>query len=44
MNGCSRSIALHEKDWRNNIVAVVTRNRAIDDSLKKQIKNQTFYS
>ena len=32
-----RSLTLEE-----NIVAVITQDRAIDTNLKKQIKNQTF--
>ena len=27
-----------------NIVAVITQDRVIDDNLKKQIKNQTLYT
>ena len=32
-----RSLTLEE-----NIVAVITQDRVIDDNLKKQMKNQTF--
>ena len=32
-----RSLALEE-----NIVAVITQDRVIDDNLKRQIKNRTF--
>ena len=32
-----RSLTLEE-----NIVAVITQDRVIDDNLKRQIKNQTF--
>ena len=34
-----RSLTLEE-----NIVAVITQDRVIDDNLKKQIKNQTLYT
>ena len=30
--------------WRKNIVAVTTQDRVINDNLKKQIKNRTFYT
>ena len=34
-----RSLTLEE-----NIVAVITQDRVIDDNLKRQIKNRTLYS
>ena len=34
-----RSLTLEE-----NIVAVITQDRVIDDNLKKQIKNQTLFT
>ena len=30
--------------WRKNTVAVTTQDRVINDNLKKQIKNRTFYT
>ena len=30
--------------WRNNIVAVITQDRVIDDNLKRQIKNRTLHT
>ena len=30
--------------WRKDIAAVVTQDRVIDDNLKRQIKNQPFYT
>ena len=36
-----RSGASH---WRENIVAVVIQDGVIDDNLKRQIKNRTFYN
>ena len=34
-----RSLTLEE-----NVVAVITQDRVTDDNLKRQIKNQTFYT
>ena len=45
--GCSparktpRNITILELDTEENIVTVITQDRVIDDSLKRQIQNQT---
>ena len=31
----------YSTNWRNNIVAVITRDRVIDGNLKRQIENRT---
>ena len=31
-------------DWKKNTVTVITQDRFIDDNLKGQIKNPTFYT
>ena len=33
----------YSTNWRNNIVAVITSDRVIDDILKRQIKNRTLH-
>ena len=33
-----------DENWRNNIVAVITRDRVIDGNLKRQIKNRTLHT
>ena len=40
----SRSVTLQKYHWKNNIVAVITRDNVIDDNLKRQIKNRTFFT
>ena len=46
--GCSSArltpgVSLYQSlTLEENIVAVITQDRVIDDNLKKQIKNQTF--
>ena len=34
----------YSTNWRNNIVAVVTRDRVIDGNLKRQIKNRALHT
>ena len=31
-------------NWRNKIVAVITRDRVIDGNLKRQIENRTLHT
>ena len=41
----SRSYNFTEaSNWRKNIASVITQDRAIDDSLKRQIKSRTLYA
>ena len=48
--GCSNIWLLQEchykgaEHWKENIVAVITQDRLIDDNLKRQIKNRTLYT
>ena len=48
--GCSSArttprVSLHwSLTLEENMVAVVTQDRVIDDNFKRQIKNQTFYT
>ena len=34
----------YSANWRNNIVAIITRDRVIDGNLKRAIKNQTLHT
>ena len=34
----------YSTNWRNKIVAVITRDRVIDGNLKRQIKNRTLHT
>ena len=34
----------YSTNWRNNIIAVITRDRVIDGNLKRQIKSRTFHT
>ena len=41
----SRSYKFTEaSNWRKNIASVITQDRVIDDSLKRQIKSRTLYA
>ena len=40
----STQVASAPLTLKENIVAVITQNRVIDDILKRQIKNETFYT
>ena len=41
----SRSYNFTEaSNWRKNIASVITQDRVIDDSLKRQIKSRTLYA
>ena len=42
MYGCSSARATPGVSLKENIVAVITQDRVIDNSLKRQIKNQTL--
>ena len=34
----------YSTNWRNKLVAVITRDRVIDGNLKRQIKNRTLHT
>ena len=50
IHGCSSArttpgVSLYQSlTLEENIVAVISQNRAIDNNLKRQIKNQTFFT
>ena len=44
INSCFFSGATPGKHWRENIVAIITQDRVIDDNLKRQIKNRNLHT
>ena len=41
---CSAKNDDYSTNWKNNIDQIITRDRVIDDNLKRQIKNWTLHT